>query len=121
MSKILKKNTKVRHKMVAGKRPVFISPARRNDALLTVYNDRGKRYVRLDDISDIEEGKMNAVGSRLTDVNVGEFNCCEIVSPEYHKSLKRMHNMNRKSLGFPVAGSYGNEETRLIESLGIKL
>ena len=64
---------------------------------------------------------MNAVGSRLTDVNVGEFNCCEIVSPEYHKSLKRMHNMNRKSLGFPVAGSYGNEETRLIESLGIKL
>ncbi len=121
MSKILKQNTKVRHKMVAGKRPIFVSPARRNDALLTVYSDRGKNYMRLDDISDIEEGKMNAVGSRLTDVGFEGFRCCEIVSPEYHRSLKRIHNMNRKTLGFPLSSVYGSEELRIIESLGVKL
>lgn len=121
MSKILKTSPNVRHKMVAGKRPVFVSPARRNDALLTAYQDRGKRYLRLDDISSIEEGKMNAKGSTLTDVIFENFKGCEIISPEHHKVLKRLQNRPRTTLGFQASNVYGAEELKVLSDLGIEL
>ncbi len=121
MSKILKMPLNVRQKMMAGKRPVFVSPARRNDAIITSYQDRGKRFLRLDDIAAISEGKMNAKGERVTDVGYEMFGGCEIISPEHHKSLKRIHNMPKKSLGMPLAGAYGSEELRLLEFLGIDI
>ncbi|MDE6794892.1 MAG: hypothetical protein K2J63_06260, partial [Muribaculaceae bacterium] len=121
MSKILKMTANVRHKMVAGKRPIFVSPARRNDALLTAYQDRGKRYLRLDDISSIEESKMNAKGSTLTDVIFENFKGCEIISPEHHKALKRLQNRPRTTLGFQASGVYGAEELKILSDLGIEL
>lgn len=121
ISKILKMPLNVKQKMLAGKRPVFVSPARRNDALLTSYHDRGKRYLRLDDIASISEGKMNAKGERVTDAAFEVFGGCEIISPEHHKSLKRIHNMPKKNLGLQLSGVYGSEELRLLEFLGIEV
>lgn len=121
MSKILKMPLNVRQKMMAGKRPVFVSPARRNDALLTSYQDRGRRFLRLDDIGSMPEGKMNAKGEKVTDVGFEIFRGCEIISPDHHRSLKRIHNMPKKNLGFQLSTAYGSEELRLLELLGIEL
>ncbi len=121
MSKVLRMPMNVRHKMLTGRRPVFVSPARKNDAILTVYYDKsGKRYLRLDDLTAIEEGKLTTKGSKLTDVEFDSFKCCEIIEGSSHKELKRLYNLKRTSLGFQASNAYGKEELKELDKLGIK-
>lgn len=121
MSKILKMPMNVLQKMLTGRRPVFVSPARKNDAILTVYYDKsGKRYLRLDDLATIEEGKLTTKGIKLTDVEFDSFKGCEIVEGHSRKELKRLYNLKRTSLGFQASSTYGKEELKELDKLGIK-
>lgn len=122
MAQIFKKSPGSRHKMLPDKRPVFISPARPDDALLTAYyDDRGKTFVRLDDLSNIPETKINQHGDKLTDVEFEKVYTCDIVHSSDHEALRRLHNLKRTTLGFQASNSYGNEEKQHLAQLGISI
>lgn len=122
MSKILKQSAGGRHKMLAGTDPLFVSPARKNDALLTTYiDDRGKRFFRLDDLSEIEETRITDKGNTLSDVEFAQMGECEIIPADHIEELKRMRNHRRTSLGFQLSTAYGKEEKEYLEKIGIPL
>lgn len=110
------------NKMFDGKKPFFICPAKKDDALLTAYkDDKGKQYFRLDDVANIEEGKMQSAGNTLTDVDFSKLFLCEIIGKQYHLDLQRMHNQKRTMLGFQAATIYGLKERIAMQKIGIKL
>ena len=110
------------YKMYNYKKPMFVSPVRKDDALLTAYeDDKGKQFFRLDDVSTIDEGTMRSAGNTLTDVDFSKVFFCEIVPKEYHTDLKRMHNLNRRSLGFQALTGYGQKEQEVMRKIGIEL
>lgn len=122
MNQLIDKTRGASYKMYNGKKPIFICPVRKSDALLTAYeDDRGKQYFRLDDVSTIEEGKMLSEGKTLTDVEFARIFYCEIVSQEYHEDLHRMHNLKRSSLGFQAMSGYGAKEMNVLRNIGITL
>lgn len=122
MNQLTDKTRGASYKMYSNKKPIFICPVRKSDALLTAYeDDRGKQYFRLDDVSTIEEGKMLSDGDTLTDVEFARVFYCEIISQEYHDDLHRMHNLKRSSLGFQAMSGYGAKELKVLESIGITL
>ena len=110
------------YKMYNHKKPIFICPARKDDALLTAYeDDHGKQFLRLDDVSNIEEGKMLSAGNTLTDVDFTKVFYCEMISKQHHDDLHRMHNLNRRSLGFQALTGYGLKEQEVMRKIGIDL
>lgn len=120
MSQLTDKSRGSLYKMYDHKKPIFISPVRKDDALLTAYeDDHGKQYLRLDDVSTIEEGKMLSAGNTLTDVDFTKVFFCEIISKEHHDDLHKMHNLKRTSLGFQALTSYGTKEREIIRKIGI--
>lgn len=110
------------YKMYNQKRPIFISPARKDAALLTGYeDDRGRRFLRLDDIALIDDGKMLSSGNRLTDVEFDDVFFCEVIGHEHVEELRRMHNLKRSSLGFQAPTAYGQPEHDTLLRLGLSL
>lgn len=108
------------YKMYNQKRPIFICPVRKDDALLTAYeDDRGKLFVRLDDVSTIEEGKMLSHGILLSDVDFSTISLCEVIAKEYHEDLERLHNLPRTQLGFQILSSYGAKELECLKKIGL--
>lgn len=109
-----------KYKMYGHKKPIFICPVHKDDALLTAYeDDKGRQFLRLDDVETIEEGKMQAEGDTLTDVEFEKVFYCEIIPKEYHEDLHRMHNLKRSSLGFQAFTGYGTKEVKVLENIGI--
>lgn len=122
MSQLTDKSRGTTYKMYNHKKPIFVCPVHKDDALLTAYeDDRGKQYFRLDDVSTIEEGKMLSSGNTLTDVSFSKVFFCEIISKRYHEDLHRMHNMKRTSLGFQALTGYGLKEQEAMRKIGIDL
>ena len=122
MDQLTDKSRGSSYKMYAQSKPIFICPARKDDALLTAYeDDKGKQFLRLDDVSNIEEGKMLSAGNTLTDVGFSKIFFCEIISKEYHEELHRLHNLKRSSLGFQALTSYGQKEQEVMRKIGIEL
>lgn len=110
------------YKMYAHKKPLFVTPVRKDAALLTAYeDDHGKQFLRLDDVETMEEGKMLSAGNTLTDVEFKELFYCEIIQKEYHEDLRRMHNLKRSSLGLQALTSYGKKEHDVLQRIGIEL
>lgn len=119
-SQILDKARGKIYKMYSTKKPIFISPVKKDAALLTAYkDDRGKYYVRVDDVADMDEGKMLSSGKTVTDVDFAELYHCEVVDHEYLQALKRLHNPGRATLGFQGKSEYGNKERAVLEKMGI--
>lgn len=122
MSQLTDKSRGNFYKMYNHKKPIFICPARKDDALLTAYeDDHGKQFLRLDDVSNIEEGKMLSAGNTLTDVDFTKVFYCEMISKQHHDDLHRMHNLNRRSLGFQALTGYGLKEQEVMRKIGIEL
>ncbi len=109
------------YKMYSHKKPIFISPAKKDAALLMAYEADGKQFLRLDDIDNIEDGKMLAAGNTLTDVEFNKVFYCEIIDHEYHADLRRMHNQKRTSLGFQALTGYGSPEQEVMRRIGIQI
>lgn len=122
MSQLIDKKRDKEYKMYDSKKPLFICPVRKDDALLTAYeDDHGKQFLRLDDVSNIEEGKMLSAGNTLTDVDFTKLFYCEVIGKEHHDDLHRMHNLKRSSLGFQAFGGYGQNEQETLRKIGIDL
>lgn len=122
MSQLTDKSRGNFYKMYNHKKPIFICPARKDDALLTAYeDDHGKQFLRLDDVSNIEEGKMLSAGNTITDVDFTKVFYCEMISKQHHDDLHRMHNLNRRSLGFQALTGYGLKEQEVMRKIGIEL
>lgn len=120
MDIILRKKPDARHKLFSGKQPIFISPMKRSDALLTIYSDsNGKRYLRLDNPDNIQEGKITEAGKRLVDVDFDHVCTCEVIPDIHHEDLRRMHNLKRSTLGFQVNNAYGMAELELLNRIGL--
>ena len=116
MSQLTDKSRGNFYKMYNHKKPIFVCPVRKDDALLTAYeDDHGKQFLRLDDVSTIEEGKMLSAGSTL------KIFYCEIIGKEHHDDLHRMHNLKRSSLGFQALTGYGLKEQEVMRKIGIEL
>ena len=122
MSQLTDKSRGNFYKMYNHKKPIFVCPVRKDDALLTAYeDDHGKQFLRLDDVSTIEEGKMLSAGSTLSDVDFTKIFYCEIIGKEHHDDLHRMHNLKRSSLGFQALTGYGLKEQEVMRKIGIEL
>ncbi|MCQ2249829.1 MAG: ATP-binding protein [Bacteroidales bacterium] len=122
ISQIIDKTPGKIYKMFADRRPLFVSPAAKDTALLTAYlDDKGHRYFRLDDLQYIPEGKMMQDGGTLTDLEFTRMYACEIVPKSAHDSLKRLHNQKPTTLGMPVLTDYGSPEQEALRNLGIEL
>lgn len=122
MSQLLDKTREKPYVLYWHKKPIFISPAKKDAAVLMRYEDDNKKqYLRLDDIASMEDGKMQSAGNTLTDVEFCKVTFCEIIDQEYHQGLHRMHNQKRTSLGWQLFSSYDNQETETLKRLGIKL
>lgn len=123
MAQIIDKARGKINKMYADATPIFMSPAKKDMALLTAYEDeKGKRHYRLDDISQMPDGKMLAEGQTLTDVEFRRMFFCELVDRKCAGDLKRMYNMKRSSLGTQIfADFYKKEHDFIVSKLNIQL
>lgn len=122
MAQIIDKARGNIYKMYAHKKPIFVTPARKDAALLTAYeDDKGRQFLRLDDLSRLEDGKMLAAGNLLTDVEFSRVFYCEIVGQEFHEDLHRMHNLKRNTLGQQALTGYGTMEQEVMRRIGIEL
>lgn len=122
MSQLLDKARDNDYMLYSNKKPIFISPAKKDAAILMEYkDDSNKQFFRLDDVALLEDGKMQSAGDTLTDVDFNEVTFCEIIDKQYHQSLQRMHNQKRTSLGWQLFTSYDNQESETFKKIGIKL
>ncbi len=123
MSQIVDKARGTVNKMYSDEKPVFVSPAKKDAALLTAYeDDRGKVCLRLDDLHAMPDGKMLSVGQTLVDVDFKRMVLCDVVDRKYIANLKRLHNLKRSSLGQSVlSGSMKTELELLSGTLGINI
>ena len=119
MAQVTEKKRGSANKMYADSKPLFVSPARKDDVLLTAYeDDKGRRFFRLDDLSRLDDGKMQAAGQTLTDVEFSRMFFCEIVDKGVAAGLKRMYNMKRCYLGVQITSGYSDPETALLKRVG---
>jgi hypothetical protein len=121
MSQLIDKTRNKVYKMYAGKRPLFVCPARRDAAVLTAYcDDKGHKFARLDDVENLPESRMQDTGSTVTDVSFDKLYACEIINTDLIGELKRMHNQKRTSIGLPMNTKLNKEQT-FLAGLGIKI
>lgn len=106
--------------MYSRNKAIFISPAKKDSAILMAYEDaNGKQFLRLDDLEPLEEGTMPSAGKTLTDVDFERIFFCEIIDHKDVDSLRRMHNHKRTSLGFQAFTGYGSPEQEAMKKIGI--
>lgn len=122
MSQVIDKPRGKHYKMYAHKKPFFVTPARKDAALLTAYeDDKGRQFFRLDDLSLIDDGKMLAAGNLLTDVDFNHLFYCEVVGQPFIDELHRMHNLKRNTLGQQSLTGYGTPEQEVLKRMGMEL
>ena len=122
MSQICDKTRGSRNKMYADECPMFVSPAKKSDVLLSVCkDDKDKVYFRLDDIATIPEGKMLSAGQLLTDVKFEKMMFYELIGHDDAVAIKRLYNLKRSTLGVQVLSSYFGKEKQQLEKAGIDL
>ena len=123
MSQIVDKAHGTVNKMYPDENPVFVSPAKKDAALLTAYEDERDRIcLRLDDLQSMPDGKMLAAGQTLVDVGFKRMALCDVVDRKYIAELKRLHNLKRISLGQCVLSNSMKSELELLSgTLGIDL
>ena len=122
MSQICDKTRGSRNKMYADECPMFVSPAKKSDVLLSVCkDDKDKVYFRLDDIATIPEGKMLSSGQLLTDVKFEKMMFYELIGHDDAVAIKRLYNLKRSTLGVQVLSSYFGKEKQQLEKAGIDL
>lgn len=120
MAQIVDKKRGSVARMYADSKPLFVSPARKDAAVLTAYeDDRGRRFFRMDDIARLDDGKMLAAGQTLTDVEFCRMFFCEIIDGSLAGELKRLHNLKRSSLGVQILSGGSDKELRTLERIGI--
>lgn len=120
MSQIIGRSRGSINKMYAEKKPLFVSPARNDASLLTVYeDDKGKLYFRVDDLSRMPKGSMRLAGQTLTDVEFKRMVLCEIVVKEDVQKFRKLLNLRRSVLGLQVASGYFDNERAALETMGI--
>lgn len=121
MKDLLKSEPLTRYKMRAGKRPVFICPAKLDDALLVMYVDsKGRSVMRLDDISNFRTVKMTEPGDAYPDCNLVEITRCEIIPAEHHELLSSFHNLNR-NCSFFTNHTYGGAVREALAAIGVEI
>ncbi len=125
MTDILKAKPSARNNMRTDKRPIFICPAKKTDALLIIYRDsKGTSVMRLDDVSSSKSSfkpvKMTEHGDAYPDTNIDEIFACEIIPAEHHEQFKPMHNMLRNS-SYLTNHYYGDSIRKGLTALGIAL
>lgn len=121
MADILKMKTDARHKMLAGKRPVFISPAKDDDALLIIYRHIKKIAVmRMDDVTTFKAGKITEAGQPINDTGFGSIIACEIIPSQHHEALKPLHNLQSNN-SFRTDHTYGDAVRGTLSKLGVTL
>lgn len=117
MSQITDKVRMTANKMYSSEKPMFVSPAEKDAALLTGYEDvRGRICLRLDDLQLMPDGKMLATGQKLVDVGFKRMMLCEIVEKKYIGQLKHLHNQKRNLLGQSVLSQSMKSELQLLSS-----
>ncbi len=121
MSQVVEKVRGTVNKMYSDEKPVFVSPAKKDAALLTAYEDeRGRICLRLDDLQPMPDGKMLAAGQTLVDVGFKRMVLCDVIDRKYIADLKRLHNLKRSSLGQSVLSNSMKTELKLLSgTLGI--
>ncbi len=122
ISRLLEKPRGKRYKMCSQKKPIFMSPAKKDAALLIAFDDdHGKQFFRLDDLANMADGIMQSTGQTVSDVEFHQVLLCEIVDQEYIGSLQRMHNMKRTFLGFQALTEYASQEQEAMRKIGIEI
>lgn len=99
----------------AGSPAVFASIATNQDTLaLCTTDDKGRTYIRFDDIAGIDEGKMQVDGKPLFDLTLSEVSRCDIL-PTNTIPTDISRNATRKSRGTPVTTEKGKHMMEFID------
>ena len=105
---------------VFSEKPFFVSPLRKEDALLSVYEDeKGKRCMRIDSLSEIREGNTSSAGAMLSDLKFSKVCYCDIIGAEHLDSFKRWLDLGRKTLGFQLLDISGEKAKEELNRIGI--
>ena len=101
---------------------VFVCPARKEDALLTVMEDvQNRPSYRMDDVVNLKAGTMKTKGDTLSNIEINGVIQCEIIPAGKKEALKRIHNMRNTNIGINLNVMYGSEELEALKGMGITL
>lgn len=97
---------------------VFASPAKSTDLIFSeVKGPHEKKYVRVDDVMRIKEGKITDCGERLSLVeNYGVIRC-ELFDCCHNSALKKVYNLKSTQLGHISDTDWCKETSNYIENL----
>ncbi len=119
---LLDKKLNKEYKRYAQEKVVFASPARKDDALLTVMSDAPDRSsYRLDDVRNLKEGNMLAKGDFISVAVVAKVIQCDIVPADKKRLFKRIYNQKFTSVGPNLNVYWGKDELLELEGMGIKI
>lgn len=96
-SELLNKTRLQRYQRCKSEKPIFACPMRRDDLVLTLWeNKRGETLARVDTIDDMIarhiDGDMNSEGALLCDTKFNRFIQCEIVKPTLRPKMQKFRN-----------------------------
>lgn len=104
---LLERERKRAYRRYADHPALFASIATKQDTLATCLADeKGKQYVRFDDIDNITEGTMQDGGKQLTDLSVDGIQQCDVI-PTSSIPSDLPHNVPRKQRGIQTASEKG--------------
>lgn len=101
--------------------PIFVCPAAPGDALLTAYeHENGERYYRLDNVSDLPEGKMLSSGKPIVTVDFAKIVLCEVIPASALEGLEKIRRQKPTTLGYSLE-HHAERERAILENLGVHL
>lgn len=85
---------------------IFATIANERDAIATVsreYKSKGRVMIRIDRISELEEGSLTSTGERFYKEGIGEVVSYEVIPNEQLEGVSALMEKDARSIGMPVA------------------
>lgn len=118
-TQLLKKEKGEPFKVFAEK-PFFVSPLKKDDALLSVYEDeKGKRCMRIDSLNEIHDSSTSSAGATLSDLKFSNVCYCDIIKAENIGLFRKWVNLGRKTLGIQLLDISGEKAIEELNKIGI--
>ncbi len=118
-TQLLKKERSEPFKVFAEK-PFFVSPLKKDDAILSVYEDeKGKRCMRIDSLDEIRNDNTSSAGTTLSDLKFSKVCYCDIINAKHIEFFRKWFNLGRKTLGFQLLDFSGEKAIEELNKIGI--
>ncbi len=122
INELLDKTPGKEYKCCSTEQPFFISPARKDDALLSVIaENQGAPAFRLDELDMLKESNMLSKGEAIRTAQTYGVLQCEIIPYGQKELFKRIAGLKPCNQGVNLMTEWGAPERESMEHLGLKL